>query len=280
MKTAIFGGAGRMGRAVVSEIHQSKMFEIGAVVEHADHPLIGRDVGLLLQQDPIGISVTSDATLALETCETAIDFSAPKATMEHLRIAATLGREVVVGTTGLHESDRQEMVELAERTAILHSENMSLAGNVMLLLAEQAAKLLDQDFDVEIYEMHHRDKIDAPSGTALMYGRAIAAARGVLFSDAARFGRAQTSYLAKGRIKGEIGFASQRGGDVIGDHSIHFAGTDEMLTLTHRATDRHLFARGAVFALSWLEGQRPGLYSMRDAMFGLSGFGLSGFEAV
>ena len=271
MKTAVLGGTGRMGQAILLELQKSPLFEIGAVVTHPDHPMIGKDVGDMLRLDRMGVTVTSDVRAALESCENVIDFSTIKATMTNLRIAADLGKELVVGTTGLNESDRQEMLELSERTAILHSENMSMAGNVMLLLLEQAAKLLDSDYDVEIYDLHHRHKLDAPSGTALMYGRAIAAARGVIFADAARFGRAQTSFTAKARIKGEIGFASQRAGDVIGEHSVHLAGEDEILTLTHRATNRQLFAKGAVFALSWLEGQRPGLYTMRDALFGLAG---------
>ena len=192
-----------------------------------------------------------------------IDFTIPAATLAHAKLAAEHGTAMVIGTTGLSEADMAEIAAAAENTAIVHAGNMSLGVNLLVVVAEQVAAALGSDYDIEVLEMHHKHKIDAPSGTALMLGKAAAQGRGVDHGDAAVMSREGETGA---RPEGAIGYATLRGGDVIGDHSVIFAGPGERIELTHKAGDRRLFGAGAIRAALWTEGKAPGLYTMRDVL--------------
>jgi 4-hydroxy-tetrahydrodipicolinate reductase len=263
MRIGIIGCAGRMGRANLREVLETPGVELAGGVERPGHPALGRDLGELAGLEPVGLPASADLGALLAASEVVIEFSTPTATLEHARRCAAAGRGHVIGTTGLAGGEEAELRALAARIPILWAPNMSLGVNLLLGLVEQAARTLDQGYDIEIVEMHHRHKVDAPSGTALALGRAAARGRGV---DAERsFVRARDG-VTGARAAGGIGFAVLRGGDVVGDHSVVFAGDGERLELGHRATDRRIYARGAVRAARWLAGRSPGLYGMADVL--------------
>ncbi len=261
MRVAIFGASGRMGTALVRLIAADDRYRLtGALAEPGD-PAVGQDAGLVARVDALGIAVTANLGSALGDCDVVIDFTAPAATRRHAEACAAAARPLVVGTTGLDPAGQEALAVAARRIPVLYARNMSLGVTVLTELARQAALLLGEDFDVEIIESHHRHKKDAPSGTALQLGEAVAAARGGTLA-----GRAVTDRDGP-RPAGAIGFASVRGGSIVGEHTVLLAGHEEVLELTHRATDRALFARGALRAANWLGGGRaPGLYDMRDVL--------------
>jgi 4-hydroxy-tetrahydrodipicolinate reductase len=241
---------------------------VGALGEPGD-PSLGRDAGQVAGIDPLGVLITDDLAAALGGsggggCDVAIDFTAPVVTARHAQACAANGHALVVGTTGLGATQLAALQAAARRTPVLHARNMSLGITVLTELVRQAVTLLGPGFDVEITEAHHRDKKDSPSGTALQLGEAAAAARGRQLSDVAV--QARSGLAVASRAEGAIGFASLRGGAIVGDHTVLLAGAEELLELTHRATDRALFARGALRAASWLVGQPAGLYSLREVL--------------
>lgn len=260
VKIGVLGCNGRMGRAVVR-----------AVVERADAIVsggtarngAGQDVGAMAGLEPLGIKVASDAETVFAACDAVIDFTLPQATAGHANLAATTGTAYVVGTTGLGGAEQAAIDEAAKFVPVVQAANFSLGVNLLASLVRQAARALDEEFDIEIAEMHHRHKLDAPSGTALMLGRAAAEGRGVTLDEVADRGR---DGHTGARTPGHIGFAALRGGDVAGDHTVMFAGPQERLELTHRAGDRMIFARGAVRAALWAKGRAPGLYGMTDVL--------------
>ena len=259
MRIGVLGCAGRMGRAVIGEILATEGLELAGGVEPPGHPALGQDLGLLAGADPAGVAAGADAV---------IEFSAPEATAAHAALAAERRVGHVIGTTGLSDAHERTLRDAARRTAIMRAANMSLGVNLLLGLTEQVARALGPEaFDIEILEMHHRHKVDAPSGTALALGEAAARGRGVDLAGAAARGR---DGLTGARKAGTIGFAALRGGDVVGDHVVIFAGAGERIELAHRATDRRIYARGAVTAARWLQGRPPGLYDMADVL-GLEG---------
>jgi 4-hydroxy-tetrahydrodipicolinate reductase len=240
MKIGILGAKGRMGQMIAAEIRS------GAYG--------GASVGA-------EIDVEGDPVVAFQSCDAVIDFTTPIASIEHARLAAQHKRPLVVGTTGLGKVEEEALHAAARETAVFYTANMSLGVNLLMSLVEQAAARLDAAFDIEILEAHHKHKVDAPSGTALALGRSAAAGRGVKLEDA------MVSHAEGGARKaGTIGMSVFRGGDVVGDHTVTFAGMGERLELAHRATDRAIFARGAVKAALWLKGKPSGLYSMRDLL--------------
>jgi 4-hydroxy-tetrahydrodipicolinate reductase len=266
MRLVVAGAGGRMGRTLVKAIADNKEFALAGALEDARSPLIGWDAGVLAGIADNGIKLTGDAGALLAQADGIIDFTAPSATVAFAARAASLGKVHVIGTTGIGAGDQAKINEAAKKAIIVQSGNMSLGVNLLAALTRRVAQTLDKSFDIEILEMHHNQKVDAPSGTALLLGRAAAAGRGVELDTHS----AVDGHEGK-RKPGDIGFASLRGGTVVGEHSVIFAGTAERIELTHRAEDRMIFARGALAAAAWARTQKPGLYSMMDVL-GLKDF--------
>jgi 4-hydroxy-tetrahydrodipicolinate reductase len=267
MKIGVVGAAGRMGGAVIRQVTETAGCVVVAAAETHGSPAVGKDAGILAGIGEIGVTVTDNADDLFRTAEAVIEFSVPEATIRNSKIASNAGCIHVIGTTGLDGDQETVLRNTARNVPVVYAPNMSLAVNVLFALTRQVAALLDDEFDIEIVEMHHRHKVDAPSGTALGLGRAAAAGRGVALDETGIFTRhGQTGP----RRRGDIGFATLRGGDVTGDHSVIFAADGERLELTHKAASRQIFARGAVRAALWARGRTPGLYSMQDVL-GLSG---------
>jgi 4-hydroxy-tetrahydrodipicolinate reductase len=263
MRLIVAGAGGRMGRTLIQAIAASPGVTLAGAVDAAAAAVIGRDCGELAGLGRNGIPVTAQLEPLLSAADGLIDFTVPQATVGFAKLIAGKGLVHVIGTTGLSDADETAITAEAARSVVVKSGNMSLGVNLMAALVKRVAKTLDADFDIEILEMHHNRKIDAPSGTALMLGRAAAEGRGV--SLAHHSVRARDG-VTGARHPGDIGFAALRGGTVVGDHSVIFAGTAERIELTHKAEDRMIFARGALKAALWARGRPPGLYSMADVL--------------
>lgn len=263
VKIGIVGAGGRMGRMLVAAVAGEARCRLVAASESPGSALLGCDAGELAAVGPLGVALGGDAGAVFQACDVVIDFTTPTATLEHAEHAARMGKVLVVGTTGLTAEQDEALAALAQKTAILKSGNMSLGINLLEALVRRVAATLDPSWDIEIVEMHHRHKVDAPSGTALMLGRAAADGRNTALDAVAQTVR---SGQTGARPTGEIGFATLRGGDVIGEHSVIFAGAGERIEITHKAGDRMLFARGAVNAALWAHGRPAGLYSMDDVL--------------
>jgi 4-hydroxy-tetrahydrodipicolinate reductase len=263
MALIVVGAAGRMGRTLIRAIAESPGVRLAAALEREGSPELGADAGTLAGLQPLGVQVTDDPLPAFAAAEGVIDFTTPTATVGFSELAAQARIVHVVGTTGLTPADDERLAAAARHAAIVRSGNMSLGVNLLAGLVRQAARALDTDFDIEIAEMHHRHKVDAPSGTALLLARAAAEGRGIdLAAHSVRARDGQTGP----RRPGDIGFAVLRGGGVVGDHSVIFAGEGETIELTHRAFDRGIFARGAIKAALWGRSRKPGLYAMADVL--------------
>lgn len=266
MKIGIVGCAGRMGRMLMAEVLASAGCELAGGTEMPGSAALGKDLAVLAGGEPSGVTVTDDAAAVFAVADLVIDFTLPDATEKHAKLAAEHGTAMVIGTTGL-SPDQQAIIDaLAEKAPVMQAANMSVGVNLLLGLTQQVAEALGDDFDIEIIEMHHRHKVDAPSGTALALGQAAADGRGVDLDAVSQ--RVRDGHTGE-RRRGDIGFATLRGGDVAGEHTVLFAGEAEQVALTHKAGSRVIFARGAVRAALWLDGRAPGLYSMRDVL-GLS----------
>ncbi len=263
MKIGIPGAAGRMGQALTRQVTATDGCTVVAATEVPGHAALGRDCGALAGIEPLGVAVGDDAQAMFRAADAVLDFTLPGAAARHAELAAAEGTMLVVGTTGLGADEQAALEAAAAQTAVVQAPNMSLAVNLLFRLTEQVAGLLDDDYDIEIVEMHHRHKIDAPSGTALGLGRAAARARGVAFDEVAARGR---DGVTGARARGEIGLAALRGGDVTGEHSVIFAADGERLELAVRSSNRQTYARGAVQAARWAEGRGPGLYTMADVL--------------
>lgn len=259
----VVGCAGRMGQALLRLIAAAEDCRIAGGTEAPGSALLGRDLGQLIGLEACGVSVTDDAAALFAASDVVLDFTVPEATMRHVALARQSGTALVVGTTGTTPDQDAAIVEAAADAAILRAANMSLGVNLLLALTRQVAAALDEDFDIEVVEMHHRHKIDAPSGTALVLGRAAAEGRGVDHDQVAARGR---DGITGARERGAIGYAVLRGGNVAGEHTVVFAADDERIELTHKAGDRAIFARGALRAARWLAGQPPGFYGMPDVL--------------
>ncbi len=263
MKIGVVGCAGRMGRMLVREVHETAESAVAGGTEVPGAEALGDDIGVLAGIGPLGLAVGSDARALFAAADAVLEFTSPEATVAHAALAAETGCVHVVGTTGLTAEHEAALGDAAARTAIVWAPNMSLAVNLLIGLTEQVAAALDDDYDIEIAEIHHRYKADAPSGTALALGRAAAKGRGVDLDAAAVRGR---DGVGGPRRRGDIGFAALRGGDVAGEHTVIFAADGERIELVHRATDRRIFARGAVRAALWARDKPPGLYGMGDVL--------------
>ncbi len=259
----ITGIGGRMGRMLLSETLNRDDCRIAGGTERAGSPLIGTALKELDARAPEGILVGDAPEALFEQADVVIDFTMPQATLANAEIAARTGRAMVIGTTGFSAEEEKRIEDAAATAPIVKAGNMSLGVNLLVQVTRQVARALDLDFDAEIVEMHHRYKIDAPSGTALMLGRAVAEGRGQEHDAVAVRGR---DGITGERPRGAIGYAALRGGNVVGDHTVIFAADNERIELTHKAADRAIFARGALHAALWLKGRAPGLYSMADVL--------------
>lgn len=262
-KIVVAGAAGRMGRALMREVLRAPGLFLAGAFERPDSEFAGADVGALLGTEPVGLKVASDPEAALHGAAVLLDFTASGAAAANARAAAAAGAALVLGTTGLSAEETGAIEILAKKITIVRSGNFSLGVNLVAGLVEEAARRLPDDFDIEIFEAHHRDKIDAPSGTALMLARAAAEGRDCDLE--ARSVRARDGAVGPRRA-GDIGFSVMRGGGIVGEHRVVFAGADEVVEISHSAIDRGLFAKGAVAAAKWAIGRPPGLYSMRDVL--------------
>ncbi|MSP83212.1 MAG: 4-hydroxy-tetrahydrodipicolinate reductase [Alphaproteobacteria bacterium] len=263
VRVGIVGCLGRMGQALAREVYGAEGCALAGGTEAAGHAGLGRDLGDAAGLGSLGLAVGADAAALFRAADVVLDFTAPAATVAHAEIAGTLGKALIAGTTGLSAEQEARIKAAAGRAAIVRAANFSLGVNVLLAVTERVAAALDPAYDIEIVEMHHRHKVDAPSGTALALGQAAAKGRGVRLAEVAERGR---DGVTGARKTGAIGFAALRGGDVAGEHTVMFAADGERVELTHKAGTRQIFARGAVRAALWVAGKPPGLYSMIDVL--------------
>ncbi len=264
LKVVVAGAGGRMGLNNIAAIVRAEGLALHAAFDRAGTDVIGQDAGLFAHAGETGVLIGDDIDVALEGADAIVDFTAPALSVELAGKAALRGLIHVIGTTGCTDQDEAEFHKAAQNGAIIvKSGNMSLGVNLLVSLVKKAAAALGEDFDAEVLEMHHNKKVDAPSGTALMLGHAVAEGRGVNFGDKAVLSR---EGQVGARQKGEIGFATLRGGNVIGDHTVMLVSGSERIELTHKAQDRALFADGAVKALQWARDKKPGYYTMADVL--------------
>ena len=263
MKIGIIGAGGRMGQACIRQVTETDGCMITAASDISGSSLIGGDAGEAAGVGALGIAITDDASEVISAADAIIEFTLPEPTVEHVAMTSNAGVAHIIGTTGTTVEQEEILKEAGEKTVIMHAPNMSLAVNLLFALTKQVAKVLDEDFDIEIFEMHHKHKVDAPSGTAVAMGRAAAIGRGVNIEDVAKWSR---EGITGERTRGDIGFAALRGGNVVGDHTVTFAADDERLEISHKAQSRQIFARGAVHAALWSAGQNPGFYTMFDVL--------------
>src|SRR3954469_13045906 len=268
MRLIVAGAGGRMGRALTRVISETKGAMLTGALEAPASELLGKDAGLLAGLPENGIKLSADLWSLSKDADGLLDFTVPGATIANVAIAAERGLVHVIGTTGLSPSDDAVIKSVTTRAIVVKSGNMSQGVNLLAALVKRVAQSLDESFDIEILEMHHRAKIDAPSGTAYLLGEAAAAGRKIALDKHSARGR---DGVTGARRSGDIGFASLRGGSVTGDHSVIFAGPHERITLSHHAEDRMIFAHGALKAAMWAHGKKPGLYSMADVL-GLTDF--------
>ena len=259
---AIAGASGRMGRMLIEAVLAAPDMKLGAALDQVDSPYLGTDAGLGLGL-ATGVKLTSDVAAAMAVCDVLIDFTRPDGTLAHLAICAALGKRIVIGTTGFDAAGKAAIALAANTCGVVQSANMSVGVNVTLKLLELAAKHLHADYDIEIFEAHHKHKVDAPSGTALAMGDAVAGAMGKSLSDIAQWARHGHTGA---RTPGSIGFSVMRGGDIVGDHTVYFAGEGERIEITHKSSSRATYAQGSLKAVRFLMKQGHGLYSMPQVL--------------
>ncbi len=260
---AIVGASGRMGQMLIKAVNDSDRAVLSGVTERAGHAWVGQDLGVAMGGAKTGVMVSDDPLEVFAKTQAIIDFTSPDATVAHAALAAQARAVHVIGTTGFDADHLAKLSAASRHCAIVRAGNMSLGVNLLVQLTKKVAQALDEDFDIEIVEAHHRHKVDAPSGTALMLGEAAAEGRGVSLDDVADRGR---DGITGARKRGDIGFTAIRGGDVVGEHDVIFAADGERIVLRHLATDRQIFARGALKAALWGQGKSPGEYDMMDVL--------------
>ena len=262
VRVAVAGAGGRMGRALLEAATSTDGVRLASALDVAGTPWAGRDAGDLCGAAR-GITIDTDVAAALRSADVLIDFTRPEGTLEHVRACQAARCAIVVGTTGFAPAGLEAIRAASREISIVMAPNMSIGVNVMLRLVETAARALGPDYDAELFEIHHGKKVDAPSGTALKLGEVVAKARGATLDEDAVFARHGTTGERK---SGSIGFSVARGGDVVGDHTVFFAGTGERVEITHRASSRATYAQGAMRAAKFLAGKAPGLYDMADVL--------------
>ncbi len=263
VKIAVTGAAGRMGGRIISVINDTEGVELVGALEHSNHHALGQDAGEAAGIGHAGVKITSDLQEAMKNADVLIDFTFPEVTIENLKTVSALGKAAVIGSTGFSAKELEEFKSIASNIPCVLAPNMSVGVNLMLKLVSEAARILGDDFDIEMVETHHRMKKDAPSGTAMKLAEVAAEAVGRNLSEVGTFERFG---MTGARGKDEIGVQTLRGGDVVGDHTVYFYGTGERLEITHRATSRDTFASGAVKGALWLAGKEAGLYDMQDVL--------------
>ncbi len=263
IKIGVVGAAGRMGRQLVAAVAAAPDLALAGATGHVGSEHLGQDAGNLAGIGEIGVTLRDDPAAMFVGVDAVIDFTTPAATEQHAALAAQARCGYVVGTTGLSAEQQGALERTTRHTGVVYAPNMSLGVNILMALTERAAKALDPDYDIEIVEIHHKHKVDAPSGTALGLGRAAAAGRGVSLPDVQVLSREGET---GSRQRGAIGFAALRGGDIVGDHTVVLAGTGERIELTHRASSREIYTRGALAAARWVRNASPGLYGMKDVL--------------
>ena len=263
LKVVVTGASGRMGQTLINLIAKSDKLELVGALERPNHEWIGKDIGLAMGGSKLDVVVSEDPIEVIANAEAVIDFTTPSATIEFSKFAAQARAIHIIGTTGFSEKELEKIKAASFHSVVVRAGNMSLGVNLLVALTRKVAAALDEEFDVEIIEQHHKHKVDSPSGTALMLGEAAADGRGMRLADNAVKGR---DGITGARKKGSIGFASIRGGDIVGKHDVLFASNGEQLILSHNATDRNIFARGALKAVIWGRDKQPGQYDMMDVL--------------
>lgn len=263
IRVAIAGSAGRMGQALVQASGLAKEIELTVSVERADNPVVGKDAGEIAGVGRLGITIGDNLAAEMNRFDVLIDFTRPKPSLAHVDICKRHGKRMVIGTTGFNEDQRRQIADAAQQTAIVLAPNMSVGVNLTLKLLEIAAKVMGDDTDIEIIEAHHRHKVDAPSGTALRMGEVVSAALGRDLKDCAIYGR--EGHTGE-RNRNTIGFSTIRAGDIVGEHTIMFADEGERVEISHKASNRMTFAKGAMRAASWINAKQSGCYDMQDVL--------------
>ena len=259
----ITGASGRMGQMLIAEVLASDKLALAGAIDRPGHAWVGQDLGTAMGGAPLDVLVSDDPAAAFAGASAVIDFTSPAATVAFSKIAAEAGCVHVIGTTGMTDDEIAQLAPAGKKTTIVRAGNMSLGVNLLMEVTKQVAAALDEDWDIEIIEAHHNQKVDAPSGTALMLGEAAAEGRGISLADNSDRGRDGITGV---RERGIIGFHAVRGGSVVGEHEVIFASAGERIKLTHLASDRSLFAKGALKAVLWGLGQAPGEYDMLDVL--------------
>jgi 4-hydroxy-tetrahydrodipicolinate reductase len=263
VKVGITGAAGRMGRTLIEAVAKADGMQLSVAVERADNALLGSDVGELAGQGKIGVLLIDNLSSAINDIDVLVDFTAPAATVANAQLCAAHGKAIVIGTTGFSDAQLEQIEQASQIIAVCKASNYSVGVNLCFELLDTAAKVMGEHSDIEVYEAHHRDKVDAPSGTALSMGEVVASAMGNTLSDVAVYSREGHTGA---RPNNAIGFATLRAGDIVGDHTVTFAAEGERVEITHKASSRMSFASGATRAASWLVEQSAGLYDMRDVL--------------
>jgi 4-hydroxy-tetrahydrodipicolinate reductase len=262
-RIAITGAAGRMGRSLIEACHQTAGVEVTVALEHPDSSLLGSDAGDLVGIGKLGVLIGADIAAVVNAFDVLIDFTRPEPTLANLEVCRQAGRRMVIGTTGFSDEQQDQIKAASQAMGVVFAPNMSVGVNVCLKLLDMAARALGDDMDVEVIEAHHRHKVDAPSGTALRMGEVVAAALGRDLKTCAVYGREGNTGE---RERNTIGFETIRAGDIVGDHTVMFAGIGERIEITHKASSRMTFANGAVRAAGWLMDRQTGLFDMQDVL--------------
>lgn len=263
IRVAMLGASGRMGQSIIGCITESDDFELSGAVTRPDDPVLGQDAGTVAGVASLGVTLTDDQRQGLDRAQVGIDFTLPDALEGNLAACVSAGTPLVIGTTGLVDRHLELLEQAAQEIPLVYARNMSVGVNVFIALVAEAARALGPDYDCEIVEAHHRNKVDAPSGTALAVGEAVAAARGRRLDEVAVRGR---DGHTGPRVPDTIGFSVVRGGDIVGEHTAMFIAPEERVEFQHRAIDRRTFARGALRAARWVVGRAPGFYGMSDVL--------------
>ena len=260
---AVTGAAGRMGRSLINACQQSESCQLAAAIEHDGNPLVGGDVGDIVGIGALGVNLVDKLSDVADQFDVLIDFSSPDATLDNLAFCIANNKSIVIGTTGFSDDKKQQISNAAKQISVMFAPNMSVGVNLCFKLLDMSARLLGYDVDIEIIEAHHRNKVDAPSGTALRMGEVVADALDRNLDECAVYGR---EGIGGERDRKTIGFETIRAGDIVGDHTVMFAAEGERVEITHKASSRMTFANGAVRAALWLQDQEAGLYDMKDVL--------------
>ena len=263
IKVAVTGAAGRMGGRIITAIKEAQGLELGGAVERGGHGLIGQDAGSVAGCGPAGVKIVDSLAAALDGADVLIDFTFPEVTLQNIEVCARLGKSIVIGSTGFTPEQRAAVERFAEQIPVVLAPNMSVGVNLCFKILKDVAATLGDAFDVEIVELHHNRKKDAPSGTAVRMGEIVADALGRDYNKVANYHR---QGMCGERSKEEIGMQTVRGGDIVGEHTVYFIGMGERIEVSHRAMSRDMFARGAVRAAGWLGGKPAGMYDMQDVL--------------